>query len=45
MKNQKNSTNSPKMHPRAKFPIINPLKFGSAVLRMLTEMENWCRPL
>ena len=45
MKNQKNGCNAPKMHPRAKLPITDPLKFGSAVLRMLTEMQNWCRPL
>ena len=25
--------------------LSTPLKFGSAVLRMLTEMKNWCRPL
>ena len=46
MKNQKNGSNAPKIHPRAKLPIIRPpLKFGSAVLRMLAEMKNWCRPL
>ena len=45
MKNQKNGSNAPKMHPRAKLPITDPLKFGSAVLCMLTEMKNWCRPL
>ena len=45
MKNQKNGSNSPKMHPRAKLPITDPQKFGSAVLQVLTEMENWCRPL
>ena len=43
MKNQKNGSNSPKMHPRAKLPITDPpLKFGSAVFPVLTEMENWC---
>ena len=45
MKNQKNGSNAPKMHPRVKLPITEPLKFWSAVLRMLTEMQNWCRPL
>ena len=45
MKNQKNGSNAPKMHPRANSQLQIPLKFGSAVLRMLTEMQNWCRPL
>ena len=33
------------MHPRAKLSITDPLKFGSPVFRVSTEMENWCRPL
>ena len=45
MKNQKNGSNVPTMHPRSKLPITNLLKFGSAVLRMLMEMQNWCLPL
>ena len=45
MKNQKNGSNAPKIHPRANSQLSTPLKFGSAVLRMLTEMKNWCRPL
>ena len=46
MKNQKNGSNTPKMHPRAKIPLIkHPIKFGSAVLRMLAEMKNWCQAI
>ena len=45
MKNQKNGSNSPKMHPRANSQLPTPLKFGSEVLRVLMEMENWCWPL
>ena len=43
--NGKNGCSSPKMHPRAKLSITDPLKFGSPVFRVSTEMENWCRPL
>ena len=27
------------------FQLPTPLKFGSPVFRVLTEMQNWCRPL
>ena len=41
MKNQKNGSNAPKMHPRAKLPIIrHSLKFGSAVLRSVDGNEK-----
>ena len=44
--NGKNGHSTPKMHPRAKLPIIDPpLKFGSLVFRVLTETQNWCIPL
>ena len=47
-----NGHSSPKeqnFHPRdPKLPITDPpdpLKFGSPVFQVLTEMQNWCRPL
>ena len=33
------------MHPRAKRPITDTLKFGSPVFWVLTETQNWCQPL
>ena len=45
MKSQKNGSNSPKMHPRANSQLPTPLKFGSEVLRVLMQMENWCQLL
>ena len=43
--NGENGHSSPKTHPRAKLPITDPLKFGSPVFWVLTEMQNWCQPL
>ena len=43
--NGKNGCSSPKMRPRSKLPITDPLKFGSLVFQVLTEMQNWCQPL
>ena len=45
MENWKNDSSSPKMRPRAKLPITDPLKFGSAVFSVSMETENWHRPL
>ena len=46
MKNQKNgSKSSQKCVLEQNSEIPTTLKFGSTVLRVLTEMENWCRPL
>ena len=45
MENGKNGHSSPKMRPRVKLPITDPLKFGSPVFWVSTEMQNWCRLL
>ena len=44
-KNGKNGHSSRKMHPGETFKYRPPLKFGSPVFQVLTEMENWCQPL
>ena len=45
MENGKNGSNSQKCVLEENFQLLTPLKFGSMVFRVLTEMENWCRPL
>ena len=42
MQKQKNGSNSPKAHPKAKLPITDPLKFGPPVFQVSTEIENLC---
>ena len=46
MKNWRNGSSSLKTCFRGKLPITDPpLKFGSPVFGVLTEMENWHWPL
>ena len=45
MKKWINGSSSPKRHLRVKFPITDPLKFGSLVFQVSKEMENLCLSL